>query len=261
MILRRLVASIRGHDWFTVAVETVIVVLGVFLGLQVNNWEKARGDRAREGVHLASLAQDIRNDVAEIDEINRVSGLRMSAMGFLLERARGRPLPSGFDSARGRIAIEPSAPFSEDNPNSIGIAIFIFTPFDGNRLTYDTLVNTGDIAIMRNVPLVRRIQTYYANVDKVRHFEGALEQNRAVLVDAQQRAGLSPIDEMPPSALAVRFSRNPGLMAAAANYWLYTNRHLKLMRDLRIEAVALASAIQRGRANGAAGKARRANGG
>ncbi len=40
--------AFRKQDWFTVFVETMIVVLGVFLGLQVNNWNAARGDRAKE---------------------------------------------------------------------------------------------------------------------------------------------------------------------------------------------------------------------
>ena len=244
MIQRRITDALRKHDWFTVAVETLIVVLGVFLGLQVNNWNEGRGDRSREAVHLASLVQDIRSDIADIDEINRVSGLRMSAMGFLLEHANNQELPRGFDSARGRIAIEPSAPYAEDDPNSIGIAMFIFTPFDGNRLTYDTLINTGDIGVIRDMSLVREIQTYYANVDKVRHFEGSLEQNRAALVAAQQRAGLSAVDATGALALAGQYSENPELLAAAKNYWLYTNRHLKLMKDLRTKASALADKIQ-----------------
>lgn len=244
MIQRRITDAFRKHEWFTVAVETLIVVLGVFLGLQVNNWNEARGERARETVHLANLAEDVRMDIAEIDEIIRVSGLRMSAMGFLLEHADHRALPSGFDSARGRIAIESSAPYAQDDPNSIGIAMFIFTPLDGNRLTYDTMINTGDIGVVRDVSLVREIQSYYANVDKVRHFEGSLEQNRAALVEAQQRAGLSAVDSTAALALAEQYSKHPELLAAAKNYWLYTNRHLKLMKDLRTEASALANKIQ-----------------
>ena len=42
MILRRLTDALRKQDWFTVVIETLIVVLGVFLGLQVNNWNEAR---------------------------------------------------------------------------------------------------------------------------------------------------------------------------------------------------------------------------
>ena len=49
MILRRLSDAFRKQDWFTVAVEILIVLLGVFLGLQVNNWNEARaeGERSR----------------------------------------------------------------------------------------------------------------------------------------------------------------------------------------------------------------------
>ena len=243
-IQRRIAQAFRRHDWFTAAVEVMIVVLGVFIGLQVNNWNESRGDRARERVHLANLAEDVRSDIDDIDEINRVSGLRMSAMGYLLEEAGGRPLPPGFDSARGRITVEPSARYREGDPNSIGIAMFIFTPFDGNRLTYDTLVNTGDIGLLADPSLVREIQTYYASVEKVRHFEFALEQNRTVLVEAQQQAGLSAVDETPARALAERFSGSPEMLAAARNYWLYTNRHLRLMRELRVKAMTLANRLQ-----------------
>jgi hypothetical protein len=39
--LRRLADALRKQDWFTVAVETLIVVFGVFIGLQVGNWNDA----------------------------------------------------------------------------------------------------------------------------------------------------------------------------------------------------------------------------
>lgn len=208
----------RRQDWVTVVIETLIVAFGVFIGLQVNNWNEARGDRAREAVYLASLARDIRSDIADIDKINRVSTLRMSAMGYLLEQATGAPLPAGFDSARGRIDIEPSPPYAADDPNTIGVAMFILTTLDGNRLAFDTMINTGGIGIIRDNAMVREIQTYYAYVDKVLTFEDSLEINRAKLVDAQQQAGLSPVDATPADALVATFRGNAQLLSAAKNY-------------------------------------------
>lgn len=41
MILRRLSTSIHRQDWFTVLVEIVIVVVGVFLGIRASNWNAA----------------------------------------------------------------------------------------------------------------------------------------------------------------------------------------------------------------------------
>lgn len=247
MILRRVIAHFRKQEWTAIALDFLIVVLGVFIGIQVSNWNAARADRSREAVYIAGIAKDIRSDIEEIEEINRVSTLRLSAMGYLLEQATGVPLPDGFASARGTIAIEPSPRYEADNPSTIGVAMFILTTFDGNRLAYDTMVNTGGIGIIRDGALIREVQTYYANVDKALTFEDALEVNRVKLVDAQQQSGLSPVDAMPAAQLAQAFARDPALLAAAKNYWLYTNRHLKIMKDLRAEAQNIVETLEHGK--------------
>jgi hypothetical protein len=60
MILRRLSAAIRKQDWFTVVVETLIVVFGVFIGLQVNNWNEARREHERSVVYSLRLMTDMK---------------------------------------------------------------------------------------------------------------------------------------------------------------------------------------------------------
>jgi len=59
MILRRLASAFRKQDWATVSVEIAIVMIGIFLGLQVNGWNQSRIDRADEAVFLQSLYQDV----------------------------------------------------------------------------------------------------------------------------------------------------------------------------------------------------------
>jgi hypothetical protein len=236
MLLRRVIEHVRDQNWTAVAIDFVIVVVGVFVGIQVANWNEDRADRTREAVVLAGLAKDMRGDIAKIDEVMRVSSHRMSALGWLIENAGGAPLPDGFESARGRVTVEPSPPYSPDDPKTIGFALFILTTLDGNRLAYDTMINTGGIGIIRDGALVREIQDYYASVDRMRTFETDLRANREALVDAQQRAGLSPVDSMAAERIAAAFAADPALLAAAKNYWLYTNRHLRLMRELREDA-------------------------
>ncbi len=67
MILRRIADAFRRQDWFTVTVETLMVVLGVFLGLQVNNWNEARieGERSRE--YLSRIRAELVADIAELE--------------------------------------------------------------------------------------------------------------------------------------------------------------------------------------------------
>jgi hypothetical protein len=47
MILARAIEHMRQQHWTGVFIELVIVVLGVFIGLQVNNWNEARHGFAR----------------------------------------------------------------------------------------------------------------------------------------------------------------------------------------------------------------------
>jgi hypothetical protein len=69
MILRRLATSIRKQDWFTVATETLIVVFGVFIGLEVNNWNQARADGAAYDEALIRFDAEIDRNVAELERV------------------------------------------------------------------------------------------------------------------------------------------------------------------------------------------------
>lgn len=48
MILRRISENVKSQNWFAVAVEFIIVVVGVFMGLQVQDWNEARKERVDE---------------------------------------------------------------------------------------------------------------------------------------------------------------------------------------------------------------------
>jgi hypothetical protein len=45
MILRRVIAHVKAQNWFAVAIDFVIVVAGVFIGIQVANWNGAQADK------------------------------------------------------------------------------------------------------------------------------------------------------------------------------------------------------------------------
>ncbi len=68
MILQRLATSIRKQDWFTVLIETLIVVFGVFIGLQLGNWNDARTLRAQETELLHELRQEIETSIRVTDQ-------------------------------------------------------------------------------------------------------------------------------------------------------------------------------------------------
>ena len=58
MILRRVIAHLRQQEWTAVAIDFVIVVVGVFIGIQVSNWNEARIERAKAVFTIAALRSD-----------------------------------------------------------------------------------------------------------------------------------------------------------------------------------------------------------
>ncbi len=87
MIIQRFVIAIRRQDWFQVFVELLIVVVGIFLGLQVDDWNNDREDRVQEGIYLERLHSEVLEALAyreqvfegvvlsrDIDDFNRSLG-------------------------------------------------------------------------------------------------------------------------------------------------------------------------------------------
>jgi len=244
MILRRVMQHVREQNWFAVGIDFVIVVVGVFIGIQVANWNEAQGERLREAKYLERIAADLRADIVEIDEIDRIATVRMSALTRLAWTPADGPVPDAFDSARGRIPITPVPPFVDGEQGSAGAALFVLTTLKGNRSAFDALISTGDMVLIRDASILGEIQSYYAQVDSVRDFESDLKASRLTLVESQRLAGLSPVDELSVAELASHFVADGSLRAAARNYWLYTNRHLHLMAELRNSARTLAGRLE-----------------
>jgi hypothetical protein len=68
MITRRLATAIRKQDWSTLLIELVIVVAGIFLGLQANDWAQERENRVQEGAALERLFLESRNTLQLFEE-------------------------------------------------------------------------------------------------------------------------------------------------------------------------------------------------
>jgi len=134
MILRRLATALRRQDWFTVGVEIIIVVLGVFLGLQANNWNEARGNREIETQYLARLQSELTEMApqayAEFDEVRATHDLIVQAKDYFESGEGGEKLDGTHCAAIGRSHI---------------FAGFIFYP-----PTIKELISTGRIVLIRD---------------------------------------------------------------------------------------------------------------
>ena len=149
MILQRLANSIRKQDWFAVFIEFVIVVAGIFAGLQANEWAQERQDRKEERAALERLfleaesAYQLFNDY--VNQAQRMNRLRRNAVQFA----------------------DSDAPVPEDElPLKIGInTLAIFPTAMPVSVAYEELKSSGQMQLIRSAELRGQIAEFHTELE------------------------------------------------------------------------------------------------
>lgn len=67
MFLSRLARSFKDHDWFTAAVELLLLVTGIFAGFQLDRWNDGRLDQLRAGEYREQLITDLSIERSDVE--------------------------------------------------------------------------------------------------------------------------------------------------------------------------------------------------
>jgi len=62
MILRRIIEHLKLQHWTAVVIELLIVILGVFIGTQVSNWNLERTTNRQAAEFTVHLKEDLREE-------------------------------------------------------------------------------------------------------------------------------------------------------------------------------------------------------
>jgi hypothetical protein len=112
--------------------EIVLVVIGILIALQINNYNDQRKDRARELGYLANVRADLAANITEMDRylMTRTDGI--AAAQRIIDHFDGKP-------------IEDASAFNAD-----GVSIYSWQRYYQNNNTYQELVNSGNFALLSN---------------------------------------------------------------------------------------------------------------
>lgn len=141
----RLSAALKRQDWVGVVIELLVVVIGVLVALEVNQWAERRQTRALERTYLLRLKEDLQLERSEADRFTAVAKDRLAAAGLLERLARD--------------------PFAEaGDPRTVVCALATvswgsFPPI--HNISYLELQNTGRTSLIRSVELRRALAQHY----------------------------------------------------------------------------------------------------
>lgn len=134
MILRRVIKHVRNQEWTAIGIEFLIVVLGVFLGIQAQEWSAERGERRLERVYLERLLADIDLSIETTEENRaRITGYS-EGQWLVVNSLRACTLPEGRrDAFADGIA----------DLGKVGPSVFVLN-------TMDEMLSAGHFSILRN---------------------------------------------------------------------------------------------------------------
>lgn len=69
MLLRRITKHVRDQNWFAVGLDFFIVVIGVFFGIQIGNWNDARLDHLAYQKAHTRMVVEVRTNIAETERV------------------------------------------------------------------------------------------------------------------------------------------------------------------------------------------------
>ena len=69
MILRRVIRHVRNQEWTAILIDFLIVVVGVYLGIELGNWNDARDAKSEYRGALQRLAVEIDTNLATLDSV------------------------------------------------------------------------------------------------------------------------------------------------------------------------------------------------
>jgi len=95
----RIFEHLRQQNWTAIGIELVIVVLGVFIGIQVSNWNEARIEQQRTALVLDTFRADLRDFLGVGTKFLDKTTEGLAA--FDAARSRGERVPPYFMRVRG----------------------------------------------------------------------------------------------------------------------------------------------------------------
>ena len=251
MILRKLAISLKKRDWGTVVLEVLIVVVGIFIGLQVDDWNQARKGRAEIAIYLERIHGDLNRDATFFTFLLSEARIKRNALETL-KRMIGEdgPPDESPDAIFGLLADSSSLGWEFPEVQTV---------------TFFDLQTSGKLALIEDAGLRTQLSFYYQeSLHRSDRIESRITGYAAALYEmVDPLAGLVGRDsgfrnetprgdneDFDPRAavesflIAARKERFPRLLSAEQNYTEFLTAQLNIqMEEIRALQQTVSDAV------------------
>ena len=150
MLLRRVTEHFKSQNWVAIALDLIVVVVGIFLGFQVERWYEGRRLISEEEDHLVALRADFAASRTDLE--------------WLIDRWH-----TAAEAGQTLLNLDTETDTHITNVEFYRLVAAVQRNggLEPKRQTYDTLVATGKIEALRDDELRSKLGEYYSTVDRL----------------------------------------------------------------------------------------------
>ena len=149
MLLQRIAKSIKDQNWAVLVIEVLVLVIGVFLGLQVDNWNEVRIERNAVKTYYDRLIQDLRTNERS---------LLAHQVYYQNVKAHGEAALFALQTAQDNLDEQ----FLTKAYQATQIWHTVF-----NRAAYEEILSVGAMNTIPDIEARERLANYYVAVDAI----------------------------------------------------------------------------------------------
>jgi len=146
MLLRRFMKHTTEQNWYAVVLDIIVVIVGIFLGIQVTNWQQHLNDKDTAKQYLQRFDNDLQADIkhmsVRLEFWNQVMDYTEVSLDYLEHNT-----PEENESWKYLLALFQSSQVS---------------PLLVNDITYKEIQQVGQLALITNLELRSALAKYYS---------------------------------------------------------------------------------------------------
>lgn len=147
MLLRRVIQHVREQQWTAIAIDFVIVVVGVFIGIQVSNWNQARLDRHKAASYRQRLVDELQFNAHQF---------RQQKAYYQMVKRHGLAALASLEGRGGSVG------------EAFAVDAYQATQMDlspPKRFVFDELVSAGLVGLLGGEALQELASDYYLSLE------------------------------------------------------------------------------------------------
>lgn len=145
MRLRSLTTHLREQNWFAVALDFLIVVVGILIAFQITIWNEERADRQRAAAYLEMLQADFAAIIERLDTNLAIIDTTINSIAYVRDVLNSKPELSN----------------EEAEAFSVALNLIDNTRVPGSRsATFIEMQSSGELNLIDNPDLKKSLFTY-----------------------------------------------------------------------------------------------------